>query len=118
IATVTSPSFTFPASTSLQSSAFLSVAPGTYRIRITGNGNPADLRLDVPSVTLTNQEIASLILTPTTGGTLVDGALLAQQGAYSSGRNTSARVRLAAAVGGGATVTASAASTAIGANVV
>lgn len=118
IATLTSPTFTFPSSTTLQTSAFLSIVPGTYRVRVTGNGDPGDLRLDVASVTLTSQEIASLILTPTSGGTLVNGALLAQQGAYASARNPNARVRLAAAVAGGATVAASAASAAIGSDVV
>ena len=44
-------------------------------------------------VTLTSQEVASLVLTPTSGGTLVNGAALAQQGAYTAGRNTSARIR-------------------------
>lgn len=118
ITTLTSPTFTFPSSTTLQTSAFLSIVPGTYRVRVTGNGDPGDLRLDVASVTLTSQEIASLILTPTSGGTLVNGALLAQQGAYASARNPNARVRLAAAVAGGATVAASAASAAIGSDVV
>jgi hypothetical protein len=118
IATLTSPTFTFPASTSLQTSPFLSFAPGTYRVRVTGNGNPSDLRLDVASVTLTNQEIASLILTPTIGGTLVNASLLAQQGANTPGRNTTARVRLAAAVSGNAVVSASVAGTAVAASVV
>ena len=118
IATLTSPTFTFPSSTSLQTSAFLSFAPGTYRVRVTGNGNPGDLRLDFASVTLTNQEIASLILTPTIGGTLVNASLLAQQGANTPGRNTTARVRLAAAVSGNAVVSASAAGTAVGTSVV
>lgn len=117
IATLSSPSFTFPASASLQTSAFLSIAPGTYRVRVTGSGNPTDVRLDVASVALTSQEVASLVLTPTSGGTLVNGAVIAQQGSYASARNTSARVRLAAAVTPGATVTASAGATPIGTGV-
>ncbi len=118
IATLTSPSLTFPASTSLQTSAFVSIAPGTYRIRVTGAGNPSDVRLDVASVTLTSQEVASLLLTPTSGGTLVNGAVIAQQGDYTSARNTNARVRFAAAVTPGATVSASAGATALAAGVV
>jgi hypothetical protein len=117
ITTLSSPSVTFPSSTSLQTSTFISVAPGTYRIRVTGGGNPNDLRLDVPSVTFTSQEVASLLLTPTTGGTLVNGAILAQQGDYTSARNQSARVRLAAAVASAATVSASAGTTVIGTGV-
>ncbi len=118
IATLTSPSFTFTSSTALQASTFLSVTPGTYRIRVTGSGNPADVRLDVAPVVLTSQEVAAVILTPTVGGTLVNGAALAQQGAYTAGRNTTARVRLAAAVGGSAVVSASAGTVSIGNNLV
>ena len=58
--------------------------PGTYRIRVTGAGNTADLRLDIPSFSLTSQEVATVLLTPTTGGTLVNGAVLSQQGAYTA----------------------------------
>ena len=46
---------------------------------------------------MTSQEVASIILTPSVGGTLVNGGLLAQQAAYTAARNTNARVRLAAA---------------------
>ena len=108
ITTLSSPTFSFAAATSLQASGFLSIAPGTYRVRVTGSGNPLDLRLDMPAVTLTNQQVAALFLAPTIGGTLVNGAALAQQGAYTAGRNTSARVRLAAAVTSAATVSANA----------
>jgi hypothetical protein len=118
ITTLSSPTFGFGSSTSVQASAFLSFGPGTYRIRVTGSGNPADLRLDIPSVVLTNQEVATAILTPTIGGTLANGAVLVQQAAYTASRNTSARVRLAAAVSGGATVTATAGGLSIGTGVV
>ena len=118
IATLTSPSVSFASSASLQTSGFLSFAPGTYRIRVTGAGNASDLRLDIPSITIANQEVAFAVLTPTSGGTLVNGAVLAQQGAYSAGRNTNARVRLAAAVSGGAVVSASAASAPIASGVI
>ena len=118
ITTSTSPTFSFSASTTFQASGFLAIAPGTYRVRVTGGGNPADLRLDMPAVTLTNQQVAALFFAPTVGGTLVNGAALAQQGAYTAGRNTSARVRLAAAVASSASVSASAGGVAIAANVI
>jgi len=118
ITTLSSPTFTFQASTSLQASGFLAIAPGTYRVRVTGSGNPLDLRLDMPAVTLTNQEVAALFLAPTIGGTLVNGAALVQQGAYTAGRNTGARIRLAAALTGAATVSANAGGTALATNVV
>lgn len=122
ITTLSSPTFSFASSTSVQASAFLSFGPGTYRVRVTGSGNPSDLRLDIPSVVLASLQIATVILTPTTGGTLANGSVLVQQGAYTASRNTSARVRLAAAVSSNASVTASATSSAgitpIGASVV
>jgi Domain of unknown function (DUF4397) len=118
IATLTSPSFSFGSSSSLQTSPFLSLTPGTYRIRVTGAGNPADLRLDLPSFVLASQQVAAAILTPTVGGTLVNGAVLGQQGTYTAGRNTTARVRLAAAVSANAVVSASAASAPVAASVV
>jgi hypothetical protein len=117
ITSLASPSFTFPASTSLQTSAFLSFAPGTYRVRVTGSGNPGDLRLDASGAVLTSQEVASLILTPSVGGTLVNGGLLAQQAGYLAERNPNARIRLAAATTTGALVSASAASAPIATNV-
>lgn len=118
ITTLSSPTFTFASSTSVQASPFLSFGPGTYRVRVTGSGNPTDLRLDIPSVVLANQQIATVVLTPTIGGTLANGAVLVQQAAYTASRNTSARVRLAAAVSSNASVTANAGATSIGAGVV
>ncbi len=111
IATLTSPTFSFSAATVIQASGFLSITPGTYRVRVTGAGNPADLRLDIPSVVLTSTGVASIILTPTTGGTLVNGAFLVQQSTYTAARNTNARVRVAAAVTNAALVTASSGTT-------
>ncbi len=118
ISTSTSPTFTFGTSSVLQTSGFLSITPGTYRVRVTGAGNTSDLRLDIPSIVLTSQQVASVLLTPTTGGTLVNGGFLVQQATYAAARNLSARVRLAAAVTGGATVSATSGATPIGTAVV
>ena len=133
ITTLSSPTFSFTASTSVQASNFASFgAPGplgaTYRIRVTGAGNPSDLRLDIPSVLLLNQRVATVILTPTVGGTLANGSVLIEEGpdgaggVYAATPNTSARVRLVAAATNGASVSAVAspasAPIAIGTNVV
>ena len=123
ITTLSSPTFTFTASTSVQASNFLSFgapspAGATYRVRVTGTGNPSDLRLDIPSVTLLSQRVATVILTPTAGGTLANGSVLIEDGLYTATPNTSARVRLVAAVTNGATVSATAGSTPIGTNVI
>ncbi len=116
-ATASSPTYTFAASASVQESSFVSFTPGTYSVQVTGAGNPADLRLSLPSITLASQGVATLVLTPTIGGTLVNAGVVPQRDAYAAGRNTSARVRVAAALTPGATVTASVGSTVVGSGV-
>lgn len=68
----------------------------TYHIWVTGAGNPTDLRLDIPSIQIVNQQIVTLVLTSTTSGGLVDGLLVTQQGAVQAQKNTNARIRIAA----------------------
>lgn len=104
--TGTSPTATFTNTTSNSASALLTYSPGTYRVRVTGAGNQADLRADIPGVVIAAGQVATIALTPSAGGTLINGSTLIQQGAYTASRNTNARVRLAAAVSGGATVSA------------
>ncbi len=116
ITTLSAPTFTFGSSSSVTASSFASFGVGTYRVRVTGAGNPTDLRLDIPSFTLASQNVATVILTPTTGGTLANGSVLVEDGAYSATRNASARVRLVAAVTPGASVSAAASGVAIGTN--
>ncbi len=113
LAGVAAPTFTISAPNYALSSGLVSFAPGTYRVRVTAADNKTDLRLDMPSVTLADQAVATVVLTPSAGANLVNGGLLIQQGSYTPWRNTNARVRLAAAVSGGATVAASAGSTPI-----
>ena len=110
LSTVASPTYSF---TTNITTPLLTYSPGNYRVRITGYGNKADLRMDIPSITLANQEVATVLLTPTVGGTLLNGSTLVQQGTYSATRTTNARVRLASAVSGSATVAASAGATVI-----
>ena len=96
------------------SAGYSTYSPGTYRVRVTGYGNKSDLRLDMPAVTLTNQQVATVVLSPASGGVLLNGSTLIQQSTYSATRNTNVRVRLAAAVSGtGNTVAASAGTTVI-----
>ncbi len=113
LATVSTPTATFTSTTANSSSALLTYSPGTYRVRITAAGNKSDLRADIPSVVVASQQIATVVLTPAAGGALINGATLIQQGAYTPARNTNARVRLAAAVSGGATVAATASNGAV-----
>jgi hypothetical protein len=73
------------------------IAKGTYRVRVTGTGSKTDIRLDLPSVTLNDQQIATLILTSVSGGTLVNAFVDNEQGGtVTSFPNTAARVRLLA----------------------
>lgn len=90
------------------SATLASRTAGTYRLRVTGSGDPSDLRLDIPALTLASQQVLSLVLTSGSSGVLVHGVLLVHEGAATALANTQARVRVVSAVGGGGRVTASA----------
>jgi hypothetical protein len=94
-------------------SSATSVNSGTYRLRITGSGDKTDLRLDVAQVTFSSQQIASLILTSTSGGVLVNAMILPQQGTLTKYENTRARIRGAVGVANGTVVSASIGGTAL-----
>ncbi len=99
-----------------RASVYSEIGAGTYRVRVTGTGNSADIRLDLPAVTLTDQQIATLVLTTTPGGVLVNSLVL-NQGAEATGfRNTSARVRLVAGAAASATVSATVGSAVLATN--
>ncbi len=78
----------------------------SYHICVTAAGDKTDLRLDIPAATLKDQEIATLILTPSAGGVLLNGLMLDQQGNLAQDLNTSARMRLAVGAANAAPVTA------------
>jgi hypothetical protein len=87
---------------------FRDISAGTYRLRVTGTGDPADVRLDVPAVTLKEKQFSTLVLTAAgTGGVLLNGTLIVQQGDKASYKTTKARVRLAASIASAGVVTAS-----------
>lgn len=88
------------------SSAYTTLASGSFRVRVTGTGRYADLRLDVPSITLSSEQVATLVITPTQGGVLVNGILMTQQGSLSAFGVSSARARVVAAVADNASVAA------------
>jgi Domain of unknown function (DUF4397) len=94
-------------------SGFSTFATGTYRLRITAAGDTTDVRLDVPSITLTDRERVTVILQPTTGGVLANALMLIQQGSLTVSKNTNARVRAVASVSGNGVVTAQVASTSL-----
>jgi hypothetical protein len=85
---------------------YIDMLQGTYRVRITGAGDRTDVRLDVPSVVLADQQIATFMLTTASGGALVDGLLVNQGGGVTAWRNTNARLRVVAGVTGNGAVPA------------
>ncbi len=90
------------------SAGYLKVKKGAWRLRVTGTGSTTDLRLDVSSLTLSDTQVYTLILSPTTGGVMVN-SILAQQGSTVTAYDTGlARARLVAAVTNTTTPTVSA----------
>lgn len=106
LAGVGTPTFSVGATGSSPGTSFLAFTPGTYRVRVTAGGNKSDLRLDMPAVKLADQQIVTVLLTPTTGGALVDGGVLVERAGYTAALNGNARVRLVSGVPAG-TVAAS-----------
>ncbi|WP_159105833.1 DUF4397 domain-containing protein [Ideonella sp. B508-1] len=86
------------------STAYGTVATGTYRLRITAAGDTTTLLLDVDGVSFDSTGVYNLVVTPTSGGVLVDSILLKQQGNATPYLNTQARVRVISAMAGGQTV--------------
>ena len=88
------------------SSGYKTINSGSFRVRITGTGKKADLRLDIPSISLSSAGVSTLIITANEGGVLVNGILLAQQGSTTNFASTESRARVVAAVADSATVSA------------
>jgi len=79
--------------------AYRTITSGTYQIRVTATGSKSDLRLDIPSVTLDSAKVNTLVLTSATGGVMVNGLLMAQQGNVTKYENGLAKVRALSALG-------------------
>lgn len=86
--------------------AYRTITAGAYQIRVTAAGNKSDLRLDIPSVNLDSTKVNTLVLTSATGGVMVNGLLLAQQGAVTKFENGLAKVRVISSLPRTATVSA------------
>jgi hypothetical protein len=69
-----------------------------YHLCVTGVGDKSDLRLEIPSIVLSEKRILTVILARGPGGYLLNGIVLDQQAAATQALNTSARVRVAASV--------------------
>lgn len=105
-ATLADSSATVSALAAERSSAYNEISAGSYRIRVTGSGDKADLRLDLGDVTLSNQQITTLVLTSGSGGVLVHGLFIDQRSTVTARRNASARVRLVAGAAANGTAAA------------
>lgn len=99
-----SPLFTVSDSTS---SGMQTTDSGDYRLRVTAANDTSDVRLDVPNITLESEGVATLILSETQSGMLVDALLLPQEGDLTQFVNTNARVRAAVGLGTGSQATLS-----------
>jgi len=73
---------------------------GNYTLTVTGAGQPADVRLQVPSVSLPALQTATFIVTATSGGTLVNGMIAIQNGAVTNYLGTNARLRVVSGITG------------------
>jgi hypothetical protein len=93
------------------------ISTGTYRLRITGEKNPNDVRLDIPAVTLNEKTFNTIVITAGAGGVLVNGTLIVQQGAVTALKGNKARVRLAAGVNDAANVSATVGGTTVSGSV-
>jgi len=74
-------------------------ASGTFKLSVTGAGNPDDIRLQIDGVVLNSTKVVTLVLSPGQGGMLVNAVGVEQDGAVTPYLNTKARVRMVAAVG-------------------
>lgn len=86
------------------STASTTIDSSTYRLRVTGASNKADIRLDVSGVSFDSKQVVTLILTATPGGVLVNALFLPQQGSLTKYLNTKSRVRGAVGVANGTQV--------------
>jgi hypothetical protein len=75
-----------------------------WNLCVTSGGDKSTVLLDIPTFTLKAQEIATLILTRTAGGVLLNASLLDQQGALTPFANSIARVRVVADAAASGTV--------------
>ena len=80
---------------------FFPIAAATgssYELRITSQGNPKDIRLDIGAVSLTAGTYQTLVITAGVGATLVNGQIIVQQGVVTPLVNAQSRVRFAASL--------------------
>jgi hypothetical protein len=98
-ALITSGAAPFAAAVSGLQAAYTQVTASsttTYRVCVTTPGDKTEVRLDIPALVLSDRRIVTIILVSSSGGFLVNGLTLDQQGALAQTTSGSARVRVAA----------------------
>lgn len=89
--------------TAVSQSSFSSVGAGTYTVTITAANQRQDVRLVVPGVTLSDQQICTLVITPGPGGVLAQALLLTNSSStVVQLTGTVSRIRLVPGLGDGA----------------
>jgi len=83
-----------------KASSYATRGAGTWQVSVTGAGDRDDPRLRLTDVVLSAGQVATLLLTPTTGGAMVGAVWMVDKGAVSLLPVNQARVRLAAAQAG------------------
>lgn len=87
--------------------AYTTVDAATWRLRVTAAGDREDLRLDLSGIVLTSRQIVTVVVTPGSGGVLVNAIVITQRSTVSALAGASARVRAVAAVTDSGAVAAS-----------
>jgi hypothetical protein len=84
--------------------SYISTSSGSRRLRVTAAGSKTDVRLDITGFALGSATSATLVLTSSSSGVLVNALWVVKRGGLTVVANTQSRVRVAAAVADGATV--------------
>lgn len=102
--------------TTAAGNTYVPVTAGSYRLRVTVAGDTTTVLLDTGAsslITFASTQVATLLLTDSQGGNLVDALLVTQGGAVQTFANTQALVRLVSALPGGTVVSGSIGSNAV-----
>lgn len=75
---------------------FSQIGAGTWRVVVTGAGDPTDVRLNIPALTLADQQIATLVVTASGSGVLVNGLVVNQAGTATAYAGANVRLRVVA----------------------
>jgi hypothetical protein len=87
--------------------SFVTINSGSWRLRVTAADSTTDLRLDLSGLEMSEKTVYTLVLTPGSGGVLVNAILVKQDGSVQLKANPQARVRVVAGAAASGTVVAS-----------